>query len=527
MMLMPLTILKLALMALGLGLILLERVQPFRWTRIVFVILSITALSVVGILVLNHLHFPLHIEVMEGAVLAHFQRAAAGEFIYPEPSPGYVPLAYNPLYYFVSLPLSGLFGVDLLALRLSALIAYAGCMVVVFLIIRARTQSLWWGFAAVGLFAAAYSAMDAYLNTAHSDSWFLFMVLLGTYWIDRDNSRAWNTLGIAALAAAFWFKQHGALFLVGGVVFLIWREILAGGWRRGLWRSIPYILTGLFLGPVLYLSAGDLWFGPRFQYFTWEVPRGWSEFGISTLYRVGVFVVENYAPLALVAAGLFVRVLLKLRTRLNILHTQFIFASLAGLMGALDGGSSGNVFIAMGIWFILMGVMALWQMEQGARQPAGARLSLALLFAAFSWLVYDPTPLITSSNAEEAYVDLVRMLDDLDGMVYAPDITVLEQNDRLYPNAHWVALEDMIRGPSRRVANHTLTRELLAPLLSNTDEAYILSNLPLREKEVLAFLEDDFTLETDFGDRFAALHILPKRFDHGYPRYLYRRNRTS
>jgi len=35
-------------------------------------------------------------------------------------------------------------------------------------------------------------------------------------------------------------------------------------------------------------------------------------------------------------------------------------------------------------------------------------------------------------------------------------------------------------------------------------------------------LNETYTLEVDFGDRFKPLSVLPKRFFHGWPRYLYR-----
>jgi hypothetical protein len=34
-------------------------------------------------------------------------------------------------------------------------------------------------------------------------------------------------------------------------------------------------------------------------------------------------------------------------------------------------------------------------------------------------------------------------------------------------------------------------------------------------------LRDRYVLVRDFGNRFATLSGLPKRYDHGYPRYLY------
>jgi hypothetical protein len=38
---------------------------------------------------------------------------------------------------------------------------------------------------------------------------------------------------------------------------------------------------------------------------------------------------------------------------------------------------------------------------------------------------------------------------------------------------------------------------------------------------------DDYVLACDLGDRFAPLRVLPKRYDHGWPRYRYRNRSES
>ena len=112
--------------------------------------------------------------------------------------------------------------------------------------------------------------------------------------------------------------------------------------------------------------------------------------------------------------------------------------------------------------------------------------------------------------------------DGLDGPVYAPWLGQLQKGYSFYPAAHWVALEDMIRGPGRATENHPGTRALLEPSIDPGGPAYILANRPLETYPFLAFLEDYYVLESDYGDRFKALRVLPKRWDHGWPRYLYR-----
>jgi len=355
--------------------------------------------------------------------------------------------------------------------------------------------------------------METYLDNAHSDSWLIFTALLGTALIDRNGSRGWNVAGLLVLVASFWFKQHGALFVIGGVLFLTYRE--------GLRRALPYWLVAAALGPGLYLLAGPALFGASFHTFTWEVPRQWSEVNFETFKRYFVFIGRSYPVLAASGGLLTLWTAIKDRARLDVWHAQFVFALLTGVMGTLDAGSANNVYIPMGAWFILVGALGLHALSRIERVQRYHPYLIGL-FISLAVMVYNPADVIVSPRAQEAYADFVSLLRGLDGPVYAPWLGQLQADYAFYPAAHWVALEDMIRGPGRDTRNHPDTRRLLDPVLHPNGPAYILTNYPLDYYPFLAFLTDDYTLGSDFGDRFAPLRVLPKRFDHGFPHYLYR-----
>lgn len=518
-----LTAARLVALALGAGILAYSVARNhFRHARSVVLILAGANIALLGFLVINQMDYPLNLDLMEGTVLQHYWRAAGGLTIYPEPAPDFVPLAYNPLYYVIAIPFGWVFGETLLMLRLVAVIGFVGSGAVVFLAARQQTRSDWWAFTGAGLFAA-YAVMDAYLNTAHSDSWFLFCALLGTYLISLKRGFAADMVAVLILTAAFWFKQHGALFAVGGVIYLTWQEIQQNPLRAGLRRALPYWLAAALIGPGLYFLAGRALFGPRFLYFTWEVPRQWSQFDLDTVYRYSTFILRHYAALAVPAGLLVLWILTRERSKLNVWHAQFVAAALTGVMGSLDPGSADNVYIPMGTWFIVVGLCAL--AETPIRLPRLGRYGLhyAAVLMAFIVLLYDPRPLTVSRQADASYDDLITALTALDTpLVFAPWQGQLPEGFTLYPAAHWVALEDMIRGPGRDTRDHPNTRQLLAPLLTPRQQAYILANQPLDEYPWLAFLTDYYALEADFGTRFEALRTLPRRFDHGYPRYLYR-----
>lgn len=447
----------------------------------------------------NHVNFAGHLDLMEGVILQHVAQAAHGLPVYPAPTPAYVPLAYNPLYYYLCVPLTWVMGLDLPALRVVAIVGMALAGYVIYAAVRDRTQSAWWGLIALAFYATAYRVMDAYLDTAHSDSWLLASALAGTYVIARSETRLGRLGGVALLAMSFWFKQHGALFAVGGVLYLTWRE--------GLIKSWPYWAVAILLGPVVYAIAP---LGVDFHYFTWDVPRGWSKVNVETLARLIRFVAGNYLPLFIAAFVPFVK-----KERATIWHVQFIMACATALMGSLDWGSSDNVFIPFGAFTIVLGTFGLAEIQSRVLQAAAVAI-------AFTPLTYAPQTVIVSRHSHEALADLNNAVQSLPGAVYAPSIGQFAGPPIFSPGAHWVAIEDMERGPGHNAADETKAFALLDPVLHPTGKQYVLTSRPLSGMPVpLSLLNPHYALAQDYGERFAALTGTPKRYNHGFPRYLY------
>ena len=484
-----------------------------RWALALYAAANILFMAYLWV---NHINFPLNLDVMESTVLQHFERAAALQPIYPEPTPEYIPLAYNPLYYVLSIPFAWLFGVNLFTLRFVAILGTIGSGWILFSIVRERTSSVWWGLMAVGLFTASYRAMDAYLDTAHADSWLLFSALLGSYLIARNRSQSWNLIGVAVLVASFWFKQHGALFVIGGLLFLTLRE--------GVRRSILFWVYACIFGPIFYFFAGPSLLGSQFIYFTWEIPRQWSVLNLDTFRHFFGWTIKSYPILALSSGLEVVRTFVKNLKGVSIWHFQSIFAVLSGFMGALDPGSAENVFIPMGTWFILIGILGLYTLVSQAQVAKKLNLHSVALVISFAILSYSPTSVIISPRADESNSDLIEHLNSLPGQVYAPMVGQLQEGFEFYPAAHWVALEDMIRGPGREIMGQPSTRRQLDSLITPNGQTYILHNFPLEIDPMLGFLSDHYVLDTDFEDRFEPLSVLPGRYTEyqAYPRYLYR-----
>jgi len=140
----------------------------------------------------------------------------------------------------------------------------------------------------------------------------------------------------------------------------------------------------------------------------------------------------------------------------------------------------------------------------------------------FGVLVYNPALVVIPRESAQKYADLIGMLKDLPGQVYAPSIGQLQRDYSLFPTANWVALEDMVRGPGRELRNQPNTRRLLEPVLHPSGEAFILAYHPLTYYPWIAFLDEYYVLQEDLGESYSSLGVLRVRYDHGFPRFVYR-----
>ena len=195
---------------------------------------------------------------------------------------------------------------------------------------------------------------------------------------------------------------------------------------------------------------------------------------------------------------------------------------ITAVLGCLDPGSSDNIFIPMGVFLILEGVRGIFAASGYVGTSRYFRVEVIALSLVFAQLAYDPHTVLASSEAPQALADLKSTINGLPGFVYAPWVGQLD-GLTLYPAVHWVALEDMIRGPIRNPRNDSIVTSLLAPCLQPVGPMHILTNLPLSDSPPpLGRLSNRYILVTDFGDRFKALRVMPGRIDCLWPRYLYR-----
>lgn len=484
------------------------------------ILVLLAAFAVLDIVILlflfyNHVSFPLNLEGIELIRLQHVRRALQGLPIFVDPTPEYIPLVYQPLYYYLSIPLIWVFGDTLSTLRLVSILGSIGAGVVIFLAVREHTRSTWWAVIAAGLFAAAYRAMDSYLDIASSDSWLIFTILLGCYLVARPRVWFLQLLGILLLTLSFWLKQHGAIFVLGALIFITWKN----DWRK----MLPMWVIAILLGPVAYYLSGPSLFGPRFLFFTQEVPRQWMEFSWNLTVARVLLISANYLLLIIAGiAGLILQLKRNMR-QIDIWYFMLPFAMLSGFLAAfVDPEGNNNVFIPMGVWFIITGVNGIKDLTESIQRVEQWGLHVFAIFFSFVILLFNPKAEMISSQVDAQYRDLVNTLQSLDGTVYAPYTGPLEEGYEFHPIANWVTMIDLVRGPGATTEDSVKVNSLLEAVRNPQGNAYILTDRPLETDPLIGYLAESYSLELDFGTRFYALKGLPMRFIAPPPQYLYR-----
>ena len=472
---------------------------------------SVIQLIFLCVLWVNHINFPLNLEPMELTVRQHVLRIVNGLPLYPEPSSNFVALAYNPLYYYLTVPFTYIFGTGLSTMRFVSILGMLGSCFLIYLTILRKTDSKWLSLIAAAIFASAYRVMETYLDNAFPDSWMLMSILLGCYLIDLNRSRLWNMFGVMCLVIAFWFKQPGAIFTVGAVLYLTWREGVRSSWY--------YWLLAIFFGPVLYFVMPNEVLGPRFHYFTWVVPRHWAQFDMGHILRIFYFLLKTYLILAMISLYAGGVLLLRKRDEISIWFAIIPFVFASALPGLSDPESAKNLYIPIGVWLIIIGIIGLHYWINAASDLTGKHIFAILL--TFGFLSYDPRTVIIPPRANQNYQEMVQYLDSFDGTIYSPWVGQLQNDYEFYPSAHWVPMVDIVR-PGYQYYVSPIMRTLLEPVIHPEGNAYIFTPIPLDQDPALYFLADYYILEDDLGDRFKALKPLPKEYNIGWPRYLYR-----
>ena len=240
------------------------------------------------------LGYPFELEWIEGAAVDALRRILAGHSLYGPPDIHFVPLVYNPVYFYVSAALMKVIGVGFVAPRLISIISGLGSLLLLMLIVRLETPSGVAGGLAAGFYAASFHVTGAWLDLAKPDSLFLFLALAAFY-VQR-RSVSWRGLVVsgALYVLAFYTKQNAL-----PIILITLAATLVASAGQSWPQAITIASLGLLLFVGLNLSSQGWYAFYTLDMLTYHeraaglwlfwagfLPRLWPALLISALYLV-------------------------------------------------------------------------------------------------------------------------------------------------------------------------------------------------------------------------------------------------
>lgn len=397
---------------------------------------------------LSRWSYPYGLEWMEGGSVDHVARIVAGHSVYVAPSIDFTPYIYTPLYYWVCIPFTWLFGLGLPALRSVSLLASIGLFSFLYLLVHGSTRDRLAAFCSVGMFAATFVVGGAWLDLARVDTLYLCLLLAGLWLLSRPTPRdAWAGL---LFGLAFLVKQT-ALMIVAPIC--IARFLSARGSTRlhcGLVTSVVVVIS-----TALFDHATHGWF----RYYVFDAPKAHN---LEPKYVFGFWHDDILGNVPLAAALCLYALSYAREGKPLLLH----WAAFLGFFGAawasrIHHGGWDNVLLPAFLFLAWMSGEAL------GRGNAATRSSPAAHFAALSCLLqlgllwYSPSAQIPTAVDRDAGAALVRKIAAYEGRVMVPFHPELVRLAGKPSNGQDMAFDDVLRGGDAEVA-----RKLRASIIS-------------------------------------------------------------
>jgi 4-amino-4-deoxy-L-arabinose transferase-like glycosyltransferase len=213
---------------------------------------------------LSRAGYPYELEWLEGGILQHAARTAAGDAIYVPPSLTYTPFVYTPLYYYLAAAARLLAGSGFLPLRLVSLLAtLASCSLIGGMVAR-ETDSRSAGVGAAGLFLAAYPAVGWWYDLGRVDALSLTLLLAGAVLLRFVPDRRGRVGAGLLMGLAFFAKQSA---LIAATPLCLYALIQDRGWQRLLFPAALAATVGL--GTLAWQLSTHGWFG----YYVFQLPQ--------------------------------------------------------------------------------------------------------------------------------------------------------------------------------------------------------------------------------------------------------------
>lgn len=362
---------------------------------------------------LNRLFYPFELEWTEGLMFDYAYRLMRGLSIYIPPSLDFNPAMYQPLFPLISSFFIRIFGPHLFALRIISFFSSIIAGILIFLILKIKTRSNFWGIMGSGLFLGAFRITCFWYDLARLDSLLVMLLLLAFYLLIRFKGIFSTLLSLFILSLAFFTKQSTLPFILSTSFYLLFTDK-----KRGIiFLSIFPICAGIAL--LLNHFTGGWYF-----YFAFILPKCQPLLKEKVMIFLNGDLLKETPILCASAIGWFL-FWISSRRRKNIwdnnLLLLFFFLSsfVVSLMGRSITGGSENTIIPYIAFSSIILCIAMAELGISSSSPVKA-VVYGFIILQFIIFRYDPQSQIPTQKDRECGERFFNYLKNIKGEVLLP-----------------------------------------------------------------------------------------------------------
>ncbi len=363
----------------------------------------------------SRIDYKFDLEWMEGGQIEHSARILEGERIYVEPSIEFAPYIYTPLYAYLGAGAMVLSGENHIGTRALSIFATLACIVLIYLIVKKVTASVFAGIIAAGFFAATYKLSGFWFDLARVDSVFIAFFLVSVMFLVKERTPK-NLILSAVFAFLSYFTKQSALFVVAPIMIYLFFEDKKLNWYFNL------TFVGLFLASTaIYSALTDGWF----FYWNYLLPAD-HHWNYKYFYAFWTSDLIKKVPVAVAALAAFSVVFLKdmKNRKIAALFAFAVGAIACAWLSRLHYGGWLNVLIPAHAALALVFGIAFNKMLRLSEKTDGAFylkfFALSLIIFQLVGMNYDPKDALPTKTNRAAAEKFIDYLSGFEGEVYVP-----------------------------------------------------------------------------------------------------------
>lgn len=453
------------------------------YTKIADILLIIFSLLFIALFLftsLSRISYKYELEWMEGGQVDHIMRVLEGKSIFPSPSIDFIPYIYTPLYVYVSAAIVSVTGFNpLFVARLVSLLSTLLSSLMIFKIVKLKTQDNFYSILSIGLFYSFFKICGFWYDVARVDSLHILFFVIMIYYLlqDADKHQTKNMIFAGLFGfLSFFTKQSFAMASIPFLLYLLIKN------RKSFWIFVAVFAVPAILSTVLYSIATNGFY--YFWNFSLPAEHHWN---YSLLLNFWTIDILKRIPIDFII--LLVLLIISIKKVENQSSKIYIFI-IAGMflcswLSRLHYGGFLNVLmpvytsIAIFLPILLFEYFATHK-EINRQHPVlvlNKRLIVnCALLVQFGYLLYNPFLCIPTSADKAAGDYFINKISKIQGDVFIPCHSYIGNYAGKRSFAHAMVIYDLMitkgsgfENRMKNILDSTLKKHEFAAVVKNND----------------------------------------------------------